>query len=171
MGRLSKAKIDQIAKLRNEGLLQREVAEELRINIKTVGKYDPLKEETAPDEGTSNDRRPGSLEERVRRLEDWLWMIGLNEPTSAATAALSAASKASQGERLSVAGWEYVNPSGKWCPRCYFELIEKPETLGEQDDFPTLDQSARCSRCGSRFSPPLNPWQRSPGRPTSRGWR
>lgn len=42
MGRLSKARIDQIARLRNKGYLQKEVAQRVGVNIKTVRAYDPL---------------------------------------------------------------------------------------------------------------------------------
>ena len=41
MGRLSKVKIDRIQKLRKKGYLQKEVAEMLGVNVKTVRTYDP----------------------------------------------------------------------------------------------------------------------------------
>jgi hypothetical protein len=60
MGRLRKAKIDEIIRLRNDGYTQQETAERARVNLKTVRKYDPLKQpkHVAP-----------PLEERVRCLE------------------------------------------------------------------------------------------------------
>ncbi len=41
MGRLSKNQTDQVAKLRKEGYLQKEIGQKLGINIRTVRKYDP----------------------------------------------------------------------------------------------------------------------------------
>ena len=39
MGRLTKAKIDKITNLRGEGYTQKEVAEKVDVDIKTVRKY------------------------------------------------------------------------------------------------------------------------------------
>ena len=44
MGRLIKAKIDEIARLRKQGYTQKETAEKLNVHIRTVRKYDPLRE-------------------------------------------------------------------------------------------------------------------------------
>ena len=44
MGRLTKAKIDEIARLRKQGYTQKETAEKLNVHIRTVRKYDPLRE-------------------------------------------------------------------------------------------------------------------------------
>ena len=44
MGRLSKAKIDKIVKLREDGYIQKEVAQKVAVDIKTVRKYDPLRQ-------------------------------------------------------------------------------------------------------------------------------
>jgi predicted transcriptional regulator len=48
MGRLTKKKIDKIAKLRQEGFTQKETAEEVGVHLRTVRKYDPLKEKRKP---------------------------------------------------------------------------------------------------------------------------
>lgn len=45
MGRLTKAKIDEIAKLRQEGYTQKETAEKVKVHLRTVRKYDPLREQ------------------------------------------------------------------------------------------------------------------------------
>ena len=45
MGRLTKAKIDEIAKLRQEGYTQKETAEKVGVHLRTVRKYDPLSEQ------------------------------------------------------------------------------------------------------------------------------
>ncbi len=44
MGRLTKARIDEIARLRGENYTQKEIAEKLGVHIRTVRKYDPLRE-------------------------------------------------------------------------------------------------------------------------------
>jgi len=69
LGRLRKAKIDEIIRLRNDGYTQQETAERARVNLKTVRKYDPLKQpkHVAP-----------PLEERVRCLEHFThYIIGI----------------------------------------------------------------------------------------------
>jgi len=45
MGRLTKKKIDEIAKLRQEGYTQKETAEKMKVHLRTVRKYDPLREQ------------------------------------------------------------------------------------------------------------------------------
>jgi hypothetical protein len=44
MGRLTKAKIDEIGKLREQGYTQKETAEKVKVHLRTVRKYDPLRE-------------------------------------------------------------------------------------------------------------------------------
>lgn len=44
MGRLTKSKIDEIAKLREQGYTQKETAEKAGVHLRTVHKYDPLRE-------------------------------------------------------------------------------------------------------------------------------
>jgi transcriptional regulator with XRE-family HTH domain len=43
MGKLTKAKIDEITRLRQQGYTQREVAEKAKVHLRTVRKYDPLR--------------------------------------------------------------------------------------------------------------------------------
>ena len=45
MDRLTKKKIDEIAKLRQEGYTQKEIAEKAKVHLRTVRKYDPLREQ------------------------------------------------------------------------------------------------------------------------------
>jgi len=59
MGRLTKGKVDEICKLREEGYTQRETAERVKVHLRTVRKYDPLKEKPV---------RP--TRERVKELEE-----------------------------------------------------------------------------------------------------
>lgn len=59
MGRLTKKKLDAIQKSRVQGYTQKETAERVGVDIKTVKKYDPLRRE----------RQEVSLERRVERLE------------------------------------------------------------------------------------------------------
>ena len=60
MGRLTKAKIDEIAKLRQQGYTQREIVEKVKVHLRTVRKYDPLREQKSV--------RPTI--EQVRELEE-----------------------------------------------------------------------------------------------------
>ena len=71
MGRITKAKIDQIGKLRQEGYCQKEIAQKVGVHVRTVRKYDPTRK------STSGRRYP--VEERLRAIEevipfiiDWL---------------------------------------------------------------------------------------------------
>lgn len=59
MGRLTKSKIDEISKLRKQGYTQKETAEKANVHLRTVRKYDPLKEQ-----------RPRPTVERVREIEE-----------------------------------------------------------------------------------------------------
>jgi len=59
MGRLTKAKIDAISKLRQQGYTQKETAEKVEVHLRTVRKYDPLKEKPV---------KP--TRERVKELEE-----------------------------------------------------------------------------------------------------
>jgi len=45
MGRLTKAKIDEVVKLRQQGYTQTETAEKVKVHLRTVRKYDPLREQ------------------------------------------------------------------------------------------------------------------------------
>jgi len=44
MGRLTKSKKDEIMKLREQGYTQKETAERVKVHLRTVRKYDPLRE-------------------------------------------------------------------------------------------------------------------------------
>lgn len=60
MGRLTKTKVDEIVKLRKQDYTQKETAEKLGIHVRTVRKYDPLREQ-----------KPGSpTTEYVRECEE-----------------------------------------------------------------------------------------------------
>ena len=60
MGRLTKAKIDQIAKLREQGYTQKETAEKMKVHLRTVRKYDPLREQ----------KPAGTTPEQLRGVEE-----------------------------------------------------------------------------------------------------
>ena len=45
MGRLTKAKIDEIARLRGQNYTQKETVEKVGVHLRTVRKYDPLREQ------------------------------------------------------------------------------------------------------------------------------
>jgi len=96
MGRLTKKKIDQIAKLRGEGYTQIEVAEKTGVCLKTVRKYDP-----GSISGSAKEwRELQSLPDRVKRLEEII-------------KTLSALARNYEMEKLRE-GDEYL----AWCPKC-----------------------------------------------------
>jgi hypothetical protein len=61
MGRLQKAVIDKIVKLRKDGFTQVEIADKLKVHIKSVQKYDPLRRPKRKDTGYS---------QRIMNIED-----------------------------------------------------------------------------------------------------
>ena len=73
MGRLTKRKIDQVIAHRREGYTQKETAEILGLNLKTVRKYDPFRA------GVVNILKSDetSLKERVGLLENLVYQLGL----------------------------------------------------------------------------------------------
>jgi len=82
MGRLSKAKIDRIQKLRKKGYLQKEIAGMLGINIKTVRTYDPLrmtsKARVKPVGEGEGHVLPTSYYSDIRSLADWIAILYLH---------------------------------------------------------------------------------------------
>ena len=64
MGRLAKSQVDEIAKLREGGYTQKEIAERLHVHPRTVRKYDPSHE--------TKQRRQRSTEDRLAALEEGL---------------------------------------------------------------------------------------------------
>ena len=87
MGRLTKTKIDEIAKLRGKGYTQKETAEKLKVHLRTVRKYDPLHQSNPPGRRTIEDRLV-ALEEGVRTcwdLLDLLHSVMLRSPVLCST--------------------------------------------------------------------------------------
>lgn len=74
MGRLAKAQIDEIAKLRKEGYTQKEIAEKLHVHPRTVRKYDPSHEIRQRGQRSTEDRI-AALEEGVRSSWDLLDLL------------------------------------------------------------------------------------------------
>jgi len=73
MGRLAKAQIDEIAKLRKEGYTQKEIAERLHVHPRTVRKYDPLRQERSEERSVEN--RLSVLEEAIRVCWDYIDLL------------------------------------------------------------------------------------------------
>ncbi|MBW2342086.1 MAG: response regulator transcription factor [Deltaproteobacteria bacterium] len=63
MGRLYKVKVDEIQKLSKEGHLQKEIAERLGVNVRTVRKYAPSSRSTS-----SGSNPTGSVLESIRNV-------------------------------------------------------------------------------------------------------
>ena len=74
MGRLTKTKVDQIARLRKQGYTQKETAEKVNVNLRTVRKYDPLRE-NRPREGMPLEDRMTAVEDGVRTCWDMLHIL------------------------------------------------------------------------------------------------
>jgi len=74
MGRLTKAKIDEIGKLREKGYTQRETAEKVKVHLRTVRKYDPL-HESKPSRQHSVEDRLAALEGALRASWDWIDLL------------------------------------------------------------------------------------------------
>jgi predicted transcriptional regulator len=66
MGRLTKAKIDEITKLREQNYTQKEIAEKVGVNLRTVRKYDPLREQKLD----TNNLKLQEVEEAVNQAID-----------------------------------------------------------------------------------------------------
>jgi len=73
MGRLTKAQIDEIAKLRKEEYTQKEIAERLHVHPRTVRKYDPLRQQRSEERSVEN--RLSVLEEAIRVCWDYIDLL------------------------------------------------------------------------------------------------
>jgi transcriptional regulator with XRE-family HTH domain len=119
MGRLTKKKIDQIAKLRSQGYTQIEVAEKVGVCLKTVRKYDP-----GSIAGSAKEwQELQGLPERVKKLEE-------------IAKTLSALATSYQFEK----GDEFV----AWCPKCNSEVTTK-----RMEHKKTKKSYYGCSQCGT----------------------
>lgn len=65
MGKLTKAKIDEITGLRQEGYTQKEIAEKAKVHLRTVRKYDPLR---AQKPARTTPEQLKEIEESCRKL-------------------------------------------------------------------------------------------------------
>lgn len=73
MGKLTKAKLVEIDKLRKEGYTQKETAERLHIHPRTVRKHDPLRQDRAEEQSVEN--RLSALEEAIRTCWDYIDLL------------------------------------------------------------------------------------------------
>jgi len=71
MGRLTKAKIDLIVKLRKEGYTQQETSQKTGVHVRTVRKYDV----TRTRNGIDNKTAIGNVQQAIRVLMDWVWVL------------------------------------------------------------------------------------------------
>ena len=71
MGRLTKAKIDMIVKLRKEGYTQQETAEKTGVHIRTVRKYDV----TRTRNGVDNKTAIKNAHQAMRVLIEWILVL------------------------------------------------------------------------------------------------
>lgn len=73
MGKLTKAQIDEIAKLRKEGYTQKEVAERLHVHPRTVRKYDPSRHDRSEERSVEN--RLSALEGVIKTCWDYIDLL------------------------------------------------------------------------------------------------
>ena len=137
MGRLSKAKIDQIQRLRKKGFLQKEVAKTVGVNIKTVRTYDPL--HTTPKPGGKPVRELKehklsiSLLKDIRALADWITVL-----------------------------YQYtMEPNKIPCPHCLFPPSLPPKREPKEVWLKMLDNGDyKCPECGETLAnPPKLAWR------------
>jgi len=131
MGRLSKAKIDQIQRLRKKGFLQKEVAKTVGVNIKTVQTYDPLHKTSKPGGKPVQELKEHelyiSLLKDIRTLADWLAVLYLGT----------------------------MEPNKIPCPRCLFPSSLLPEMESKTVMLKMLENGDyKCPECGETFESP-----------------
>jgi predicted transcriptional regulator len=122
VGRLRKAKIDQIAKLRSEGYTQAETAEKIGVCLKTVRKYDPESISGSAKEW----QELKTLPQRVRKLEE-------------VAKSLSLLALSNQIERIAKDEKYWL-----WCPKC-----DSPVEVEELKDKKTKKSYYGCHECGT----------------------
>ena len=132
MGRLRKAKADQIAKLRGEGYTQAETAEKVDVCLKTVRKYDP----TSIAGSAKEWKELQTLPERVRSLEQ-------------AVQSLSALAFSYQVEKVGKDEKYWA-----WCPKC-----DCPVELEELEDKKTRKPYYGCHECGTPIPDAKEFWE------------
>jgi hypothetical protein len=71
MGKISKEKRDQIAKLRKEGYCQKEIAQKVGVSVRTVRNYDPTRK-SKPVSHDHADQRLKAMWEVIPLILDWL---------------------------------------------------------------------------------------------------
>jgi len=128
MGRISTARIEQIGKLRRKGYLQKEVADKLGLDVKTVRKYDPLRGIAVPPSQAPPAllERLESLERRADALEAWRWMGATAEEEG-----------------------PFAHPPAPLCPVCYFGWGKK---LQDADlEFDEDADELVCTACHRRY--------------------
>jgi len=133
MGRLSKVKIDRIQKLRKKGHLQKEVAEMLDVNVKTVRKYDPLpmtsKARVKPVGKPEGHMLPTSFYSDVRSLADWIAILYLH----------------------------VLGPNEIPCPHCLFPSFLVAESKPKRVILKMLKNGDyKCPECGEIIPSPRN---------------
>ena len=132
MGRLSKAKIDQIHKLRKKGYLQTEVAEKVGVNVKTVKTYDPLRGTSRsgakPTHELGRHTSHTSLLSDVRSLADWVSLLFLYtiDPDRVPCPRCLLQMRLSQEEESRVVDMDMLEDGNYECPECGYILTSPP---------------------------------------------
>ena len=132
MGRLSKTKIDRIEKLRKKGYLQKEVAQMVGVNIKTVRTYDPVratfKSTEKPFEEPGGGMLPLRFYEDIRALADWVTILYLSrlDPDKIPCPDCLLPSPPSSKAKSKVVILKVLESGNYECPECGTTLTSPP---------------------------------------------
>ena len=147
LGILEKRKRDMIVKMRKEGYIQREIAEKLGVNLKTVRKYD---HSTSCGSGKrrTQEERLTACEAAIRTALDWLHLLWFMAPTDQLYDCPKCGSYRMKYDDYVEStfvcercGYQYTLPF-HLCHECFSRDIN-------YDDYPGY---AVCERCGNRRS-------------------
>jgi len=130
MGRLSKVKIDRIQKLRNKGYLQKEVAQMVGVNIKTVRVYDPLPRTSKPGDRAikkSEEIMPDiEIYKDLRDLANWVTILSLYLPDEIPCPSCLFPSRLGAKKKSKTVMLKVLDDGDYKCPECGTVFMSPP---------------------------------------------
>jgi len=142
MGRLTKAKIDRIVSLRKEGYTQKETAEQVGVNVRTVRKYDTTSRASTR-KSTDLKARVTALEAIARILLEWLtvtWLTTDSEEQRCVKCGAQDMDFRNEGFTCGKCGHRMILPT-EMCPNCL--AIDRVDSEG--------GGKWVCQECGHRW--------------------
>ena len=168
MGRLTKAKIDEIEKLMKAGFTQKETAEKVGVHVRTVRKYDPQRQKKTPGPRSMEDRL-ATIEEAIKACWDWIDFLywAMMKPSMSRKASEKETYRCSRCDGK----LEYDEQKGNYvCRSCGHQLFWSFNwcyhclSQTETDYVKEIDEWV-CRRCGAkRYGPPVSDTQRGDNR-------